>query len=121
MLSAKYRNINKFHNFVWQISFGKGDQEPPSPLILTPFSKNKLPHKLTKTAQIAVSGTQHLLFKFIFTLVSFESEFPANMRRWPNVGLMLAHRLRRWPNSKPTLVQRRMFAGNPHPSISWED
>ena len=24
----------------------------------------------------------------------------ANMRHWPNVGLLMAHRLRRWPNSK---------------------
>ena len=38
---------------------------------------------------------------------------PANMRRWPNVGLPLAHRLRRWLNSKPTLGQRLMFAGIP--------
>ena len=37
---------------------------------------------------------------------------PANMRRWPNVGLLLAHRLRRWPYSKPTLGQRVMFAGS---------
>ena len=36
---------------------------------------------------------------------------PANMRRYPNVGLLLAHRLRRWPNSKPTLGQRLMFGG----------
>ena len=36
---------------------------------------------------------------------------PANMRRWPNVGFLLAHRLRRWPNRKPTLAQRLMFAG----------
>ena len=35
----------------------------------------------------------------------------ANMRHWPNVDLLLAHRLRRWPNSKPTLGQRLMFAG----------
>ena len=33
------------------------------------------------------------------------------MRRWPNVGLLLAHRLRRWPNSKPALDQRLVFAG----------
>ena len=33
------------------------------------------------------------------------------MRRWPNVGLLLAHRLRRWPNSKPTLGQRLTLAG----------
>ena len=36
---------------------------------------------------------------------------PANMRRWPTVGLLLTHRLRRWPNGKPTLGQRLMFAG----------
>ena len=29
--------------------------------------------------------------------------YPANMRRWLNVGLLLAHRLRSWPNSKPAL------------------
>ena len=38
----------------------------------------------------------------------------ANMRRWPNVGLLLAHRLRSWPNSKPALSQRLMFAGYVH-------
>ena len=37
--------------------------------------------------------------------------YPANMRGWPNVGLLLAHRLRNWPNSKPALSQRFMFAG----------
>ena len=37
-------------------------------------------------------------------------QIPANMRRWPNVGLLLARRLRRWPNSKPTLGRRLMFA-----------
>ena len=36
---------------------------------------------------------------------------PANIRRWPNVRLLLAHRLRRWPNSKPTLSQRTIFTG----------
>ena len=33
------------------------------------------------------------------------------MRRWPDVGLLLVHRLRRWPNRKPTLAQRLMVAG----------
>ena len=37
--------------------------------------------------------------------------YPANMRCWPNVGLLLAHRLRGWPNSKLALSQRLMFAG----------
>ena len=32
-------------------------------------------------------------------------------RRWPNVGLVLAHRLRRWPNTNPTLGERLVFAG----------
>ena len=36
--------------------------------------------------------------------------FPANMRRWPNVGALLAYCLRRWPNGKPTLRQCLMFA-----------
>ena len=33
------------------------------------------------------------------------THIPANMRRWPNVGLLLAHSLRRWPSIKPTLGQ----------------
>ena len=36
---------------------------------------------------------------------------PANMRRWPNIGLLLTHSLRRWPNSKPPLGQRLTFDG----------
>ena len=36
---------------------------------------------------------------------------PVNMRRSPNVDLMLAHRLRRWPNIKSTLGKRFVFAG----------
>ena len=43
--------------------------------------------------------------------IQSRTQYPANMRRWLNVGLLLAHRLRRWPNSKPTLGQRLMFAG----------
>ena len=37
--------------------------------------------------------------------------YQANMTRWPNIGLLLAHRLRSWPNSKSALSQRLMFAG----------
>ena len=37
--------------------------------------------------------------------------YPANMRRWPNIGLLLAHRLRSWPNRKSALSQLLMFAG----------
>ena len=33
---------------------------------------------------------------------------PANMRRWPKVGLLLAHRRRHWPNSQSKLGQRLM-------------
>ena len=36
---------------------------------------------------------------------------PANTRRWPNVGLLLVHRLRHWPNVETTLGQRLVFAG----------
>ena len=42
---------------------------------------------------------------------------PANMRRWHNVCLLLAHRLRRWPNSKPALGQRLMFAAQGYISL----
>ena len=41
----------------------------------------------------------------------FFLRIPANMIRWPNVGLLLGQRRRRWPYSKPTLGQRLMFAG----------
>ena len=37
---------------------------------------------------------------------------PANMRRWPNVCLLLDRRRKRWANSEPTLGQRLMFAGD---------
>ena len=36
---------------------------------------------------------------------------PANMRRWPNVGLLLGQRRRRSTNNNSTLGQRIMFAG----------
>ena len=36
---------------------------------------------------------------------------PANTRRWPNVGIKLAHRLRCCPNISPTLDQRPVLAG----------
>ena len=35
--------------------------------------------------------------------------YPANMTRWPNVGLLLGQRRWRLPSSKPTLSQRLMF------------
>ena len=35
----------------------------------------------------------------------------SNIRRWPNVCLMLVHCLWRWPNIKQTLVQCLVFAG----------
>ena len=37
---------------------------------------------------------------------------PANTKRWPDVGLLLAHRLCRWTNIKTTLIKRLVFAGN---------
>ena len=33
----------------------------------------------------------------------------SNSRRWPNAGLLLAHRLRRWPNISPVLGSRVVF------------
>ena len=33
----------------------------------------------------------------------------SNMRRWPNAGLMVAHRLRRWANISPVLGHRVVF------------
>ena len=35
--------------------------------------------------------------------------FPANRRRWHNVGIMLTHRLRRWANINPALNQCLVF------------
>ena len=43
------------------------------------------------------------------------SPLPANMRRWPNIGLLLAHCLRRCFSSNPTLGQRLMFSWLPPP------
>ena len=37
--------------------------------------------------------------------------YPANTKRWSNVGLMLGQRRRRLANFNPTLGQRIMFAG----------
>ena len=37
--------------------------------------------------------------------------FPAETRRWINVGLTLVHRLRRWTKVKPTLIQCLVSAG----------
>ena len=45
---------------------------------------------------------------------SFTACSPANMNRWPNVGLLLGQRRRRWANSKTTLGQRLMFASCTH-------
>ena len=42
-----------------------------------------------------------------------EQNLPANKRRSPNTGLMLAHRLRRWSNINPALGERLVFAGLP--------
>ena len=39
------------------------------------------------------------------------NHYSGNMRRRPNVGLLLGQRRRRWGNSKPTLCQRLVFAG----------
>ena len=48
-------------------------------------------------------ATETRTFKAMHSLN--QNKRPANMRRWPNVGLLLAHRLRRWPNTKTTLGQ----------------
>ena len=42
-----------------------------------------------------------------------KANMKANKGRWPNVVLMLAHRLRRWLNIKITLVKRPAFSGKP--------
>ena len=38
-------------------------------------------------------------------------DYPANMRRWANVGLILAHRLWHWTSIKPILTHPVVFAG----------
>ena len=45
-------------------------------------------------------------------LLLFSGAPPANMRRWPDVGELLAHRLRCQLNRKPTLGQHILFAGH---------
>ena len=46
------------------------------------------------------------------------SLFPANTRRRPNVGLLLARRLRRRPNIKTTLAQRLVLLGSGDPLLT---
>ena len=46
-------------------------------------------------------------------LIMLKELIQANMRQWPDVGLMLAHRLRRRPNISPTPDQCLMVAGYP--------
>ena len=46
---------------------------------------------------------------FDFTPTQIMQLYSENMRRWSNVGFMLAQRLRRWPNIKPTMVKRVVF------------
>ena len=41
----------------------------------------------------------------------------SNTRRWPNAGLVLAHRLWRWLSIKPALVQRFVFSGSQSVSL----
>ena len=48
----------------------------------------------------------------IVDLMNKNSRNPANTRRSPNDGTMLANRPRRWPNIVPTLGERLVFAGN---------
>ena len=45
--------------------------------------------------------------------VAFVTIYPANMRRLPNVRLMLGQRRRRFANINPTLGQRLLFAEYP--------
>ena len=44
---------------------------------------------------------------------------PANTRRWPNAGLLLAQRRRRWVNISPALSQSLVFTGNKHRKKRW--
>ena len=45
-----------------------------------------------------------------FLIIVFPIYNPANTTRWPNAGLMLAHRLRRSANISPALGQHVVFA-----------
>ena len=55
----------------------------------------------------------------IIVMVYRADKFPANMRRWANVVLLLGQRRRRWAISKPTLGQRLMFAWKAHFWEGW--
>ena len=48
----------------------------------------------------------------MYTYAFYIGPYPANTRRWPNIELMLVHRLRRWTNISPTFDQRLVFAGS---------
>ena len=54
------------------------------------------------------------------------SDDPANTGRWPNAGLLLAHRLRYWANISPALRHHHVFSvltqqinSTHHPLVSW--
>ena len=49
----------------------------------------------------------------LYRAYTSKTTFPANTKRSPNAGLMLAHYLRRWTNISPALGQRLVFTGLP--------
>ena len=49
--------------------------------------------------------------KFIAWKPPWMMTFPASMRHWPNIGLLLGQSHRRWANSKPMLGKHIMLAG----------
>ena len=53
----------------------------------------------------------HLPLRRINCQPLLQSFSPANTRRLPNAGLMLAHRLKCWANISPAFARRLVFAG----------
>ena len=64
-----------------------------------------------KVAILMLREKERLCFISRCVDCSSYNSYPANTRRWTNVGLMLAHRLPRRSNNKTTLGQHLVSAG----------
>ena len=79
--------------------------------VLTIFCVNPMYEEAHWANHVVSTLNQREWRGFSGVLTAWFDQWPANMRHWPNAGLLLVHRLRRWPSSKPALGQRLMFAG----------
>ena len=82
--------------------------------MIRPTGINKLSYLCLPSIEVEIyCFTSHRSFARHISFVSVHSLRlscrRSNTRRWPNVGLLLAHRLRRWANISPVLGYRVVF------------